>query len=89
MAPLPWRVMWRAAAWAPKNVPLRLMSRVRCQVCSSSSSAGMRAMKPALLTQMSSTPYCCATASASAREAAGSATSRARQSTSWPDSRMA
>ena len=55
----------RAAAWAAKKAPFRLVSRIRSQSASSTSSEGQTCSMPALLTRMSSPPK----ASAARRDA--------------------
>ena len=39
MQPLPWRIIWRPAAWLAKNVPLRFTARVRSKSSSVTSTA--------------------------------------------------
>ena len=59
--------MRRAAAWAQKKAPLRLVSTILSQSASSTSSEGLTCSMPALLIRMSSPP-----SAATARSIAGS-----------------
>ena len=56
MLPLPWASIMPPKAWQQKYVPLRLRSRMKLNLSSGNSSAGLRKAEPALLTRMSTRP---------------------------------
>src|SRR3954467_13135225 len=61
--PSPWPTICRAAAWAPKKVHLRFVSRTASQLASSTSNTPWGMFSPALLIMTSSRPSSEATGS--------------------------
>src|SRR4051794_11679646 len=79
--------MWRAAAWAQRNVPVRLTASVRDQTAKSSSSEGPIAPTPALFTRTSRRPGSAMTASNSSLTCPASETAARRGVAARPASR--
>src|SRR6266508_244220 len=81
--PLPWAIIWRAAAWAPKYDPFRLRSTRVSQVDSSVSRNGFPIVSPALAAKMSSRPN-----AATARATSAWLAATVEQSASWARARQ-
>ena len=85
MQPAPAGTMRRPAAWAHRNTPVRLMSTARRHSSALTSSVGLLAEMPALLTSTSMRPQACSTW-AKARSTASASVTEAWQARASPPS---